>query len=100
MKLHHNYFVYIVQCADGTYYTGVTNDLERRLVEHNTGDNVKSYTYNRRPVVLKHYDHFMDINQAIAWEKQVKGWSRKKKEALFRNNWNDLIALSKNKATE
>ncbi|HET9055403.1 MAG TPA: GIY-YIG nuclease family protein, partial [Chitinophagaceae bacterium] len=75
MKLGHNYYVYIVECNDGSYYTGVTNDIERRLWEHNTGYNKDSYTYKRRPVELKYAGHFTDIIQAIAWEKQIKGWS-------------------------
>jgi putative endonuclease len=50
MKTGHNYYVYIVQCSDGHYYTGVTNDLDRRLWEHNTGYNKDCYTFKRRPV--------------------------------------------------
>jgi len=92
MKLAHNYYVYIVECSDGVYYTGVTNDLERRIQQHNDGDNKGSFTYSRRPVVLKYYEHFQNIKEAISYEKQLKGWSRKKKEALFRN---DIAGLKK-----
>jgi putative endonuclease len=99
MKLMHNYYVYIVQCRDGLYYTGVTNNLEKRLVEHNEGINPNSFTYQRRPVVLKYYEHFQNIQNAIAWEKQLKGWSRKKKEALFSNDFEKIKQLAKSKIT-
>ncbi len=95
MNLAYNYTVYILECKDGSYYTGVTNDLDRRLWEHNTGFNVGCYTYSRRPVRLKYYETTKDIKQAILREKQLKGWSRKKKEALFKEDWNELIGLSK-----
>ncbi len=97
MKNGHNYYVYIVQCSDGMYYTGVTNDVERRLWEHNTGFNIDCFTYKRRPVVLKYEEHFTNINNAIAWEKQIKVWSRKKKEALFERNWKLISELAKSK---
>ena len=100
MKTGHNYYVYIVQCADGLYYTGVTNDLERRLLEHNTGFVMDCFTYKRRPVELKYYQHFYDINNAIAFEKQIKGWSRKKKEALFNNDWDEIKRLAKSKSNK
>lgn len=98
MKLSHNYSVYIVECSDGSYYVGVTNDLERRLWEHNTGFNIGCYTYSRRPIKLKCYETTHDIKQAILREKQLKGWSRKKKEALFKEDWNELIKLSRSTA--
>jgi len=95
MKLGHNYYVYIVKCIDGSYYTGITNDLERRLWEHNTGYNPSCFTFKRRPVVLMYEELFHDISKAIAWEKQIKGWSRKKKEALFIRDWNKISELAK-----
>jgi putative endonuclease len=90
----HDYYVYILECADKSYYTGVTNNIERRLMEHNTGINPKSYTYSRRPLVIKYCRHFRYIIEAIAWEKQLKGWSRKKKEALFNDNWDEIRKLA------
>ncbi len=95
MNMSHNYTVYIVECHDGAYYVGVTNDLERRLWEHNTGFDKKSFTYKRRPVELKYYESCSDINQAITYEKQLKGWSRKKKQALFKEDFTELKRLSK-----
>ncbi|MDQ7949408.1 MAG: GIY-YIG nuclease family protein [Pedobacter sp.] len=94
MALFHNYYVYILRCSDESYYTGLTNNLERRLKEHASGENIKSYTYQRRPIKLMYVGHFVDINTAIAFEKQVKGWSRKKKEALFEENWTEIVRLS------
>lgn len=88
------YIVYIIECADGSYYTGITNDLENRLYEHSSGYCKKAYTYSRRPVKLRYFDVFPDPIQAISFEKQVKGWSRKKKEALMKEDWKELVRLS------
>jgi len=92
-----SYYVYIVKCSDDSYYTGVTNNPDRRMAEHNEGHHPKSYTFSRRPVELLFCQKFGDINQAIAFEKQVKGWSRKKKEAIIANEWQKLPELSKNR---
>jgi putative endonuclease len=90
-----SYYVYILRCADDSYYTGVTNDLERRLAEHQSGNSSGSYTSTRRPIEIVFWQEFNDIRQAIAFEKQVKGWSRKKKEAIIADRWEDLKALAK-----
>jgi putative endonuclease len=97
LAFFHNYYVYIVACNDGFYYTGVTNDLENRLQQHNQGVNPNCFTYKRLPVVLKYYEHFTDINQAILREKQFKGWGRKKKEALFKEDWDTIKLLARSK---
>ncbi len=78
MKIAHNYFVYIVECSDKSYYTGVTNDLDRRLWEHDNDNNALAYTFKRRPVSLKFFQRFQDTRGAREFEKQIKGWSRKK----------------------
>lgn len=91
----HQYFVYILRCNDGSYYTGVTNDLERRISEHDSGLDPGCYTCRRRPLELVFQERFPLINQAIAFEKQVKGWNRKKKEALINGEWHLLPELSK-----
>jgi len=90
MSKLHRYYVYILKCADGSYYTGVTNNIELRFAQHNEGTDTKSYTYSRRPVELVFANAFKYIDQAIAFEKQVKGWSRKKKEAIINDNWEDF----------
>ena len=88
------YYVYILECSDSSFYTGITNDIDRRLEEHNHGENENSYTHNRRPVKLKFVEEFLDVNQAIAWEKQIKGWSRAKKKALIAGDPDKIIELS------
>lgn len=88
------YYVYILECADGAYYTGITNNVERRLGEHNAGNDRMAYTYCRRPVKLVYSEIFKEVEQAIAWEKQVKGWGRKKKEAIIKGEWDALPELA------
>jgi putative endonuclease len=83
-------YVYILKCSDGTYYTGITNNPERRIEEHNTGLNKTSYTFSRRPVEMVYNERFPDFELAIKWEKRIKDWSRKKKEALINENWDRL----------
>ena len=89
--------VYIALCSDGSYYTGVSNDVESRIDQHNFGLEKKSYTYGRRPIRCVWFSDAMDPSQAIQLEKQIKGWSRKKKEAIIRNQWSMLPELSRNK---
>ncbi|MCO6494375.1 MAG: GIY-YIG nuclease family protein [Bacteroidetes bacterium] len=91
------YYTYILKCSDGSYYVGVTNNIEKRYNEHQEGLDTSCYTYKRRPVELVCYEMFIDINQAITREKQLKGWSRSKKEALINSDFNELIKLSKKK---
>ena len=88
-------YVYILKCVDDTYYTGVTSNLNERLFEHKSGAHLDSYTYKRRPVELKFYVAFTDINIAIESEKQIKKWSRAKKEALINNEFDKLPNLAK-----
>ena len=91
------YYVYILHCSDDSYYTGVTNNIERRLHEHQTSFNLNSFTSNRLPVKLVYHCQFSDINQAILFEKRLKKWSRAKKEALIEGRLEDLPLLSKKK---
>jgi len=91
------YYVYILKCADNSYYTGVTDDLEKRINEHQYGTDPKSYTYNRRPVTLVFVEYFQNPIDAISREKQIKGWSRKKKEALINGEWDKLMLYSRGK---
>jgi putative endonuclease len=92
MKL---YYIYILECSDDSFYTGMTNNLNKRFIEHQTGQNRDSYTYSRRPVKLVFYAEFTDVNLAIASEKQIKKWSRKKKLALINNEFEKLPNLAK-----
>ena len=88
------YYVYILRCADGSYYTGVTNDYVHRVWQHQMGIDPQCYTFQRRPLTLEYVGIFGDINEAISWEKKVKRWSRKKKEALIQNNSDALHKLA------
>lgn len=90
------YFVYILECSDNSYYTGFTSNLQIRFLSHINGNDEDSYTYSRRPVELKWFEIFQDPRQAIAVEKQIKGWSRRKKKALIEKDWEKLILYSKN----
>lgn len=85
-----NFYVYILECSDGLYYTGLTADLERRLNEHQSGINSGSYTYKRRPVKLVYYTIIQGYEQAAQFEKQLKDWSREKKKAFIAENWEKL----------
>ena len=100
MKLQHLYSVYILLCADKSYYIGITNDLDRRIEEHNTGIDPKFYTFSRRPLLLKHYEQYKNVNEAISREKQIKKWCRKKKEALINGDFEELKKLAKNKVNK
>lgn len=89
--------VYMLRCADGSYYTGLTKrDVEDRVDEHNAGA-VEGYTRTRRPVELVFIETFERIVDAIDRERQIKGWSRRKKEALIRYDYEALPALSSRK---
>jgi putative endonuclease len=87
-------WVYIVECADGSFYTGSTIDLERRLWEHNAGLGAH-FTSKRTPVRLLFSEASDSIETAFRREKQVQGWSRAKKRALIEGRWDDLRGLSK-----
>jgi putative endonuclease len=87
-------FVYMVRCSDGSYYIGSTRaSLEQRISQHNTS-HFGGYTAKRRPVTLVFHQEFQRITDAIAAERQLKGWSRAKKEALIRGDYDTIKALA------
>ncbi len=86
-------YLYILECSDGTYYTGSTKDIDLRFQQHQVGEG-SLYTKRRLPVKLIYVEEFPRIDEAFYREKQVQGWSRKKKEALMNNKLNDLPQLS------
>jgi len=89
--------VYIVECSDGSYYTGLTKqEIEARVWEHNNGV-YKGYTDKRRPVKLVFCETYDRITDAIFRERQIKGWNRKKKQALIAYAYEQLPELSKRK---
>jgi putative endonuclease len=88
-------YLYILRCADGSYYVGTTiGSLEIRLAEHQAGT-FAGYTAQRRPVTLVFQQYFDRLDDAAAAERQVKGWRREKKEALIRGDFSALPALSR-----
>ena len=91
------YYVYILKCADDSYYTGFTSRLENRIQQHNQGKHIESYTYKRRPVELVFYCEFTNVEIAIETEKQLKKWSKVKKEALINGEYEKLPNLAKKK---
>jgi putative endonuclease len=95
LRREHRYFVYMLASdRNGTLYTGVTNDLVRRIAEHRDGQ-VPGFTHRYGVTILVWYEEFGDIQDAIAREKQIKGWNRAwKVRAIEKTNpvWNDLMA--------
>ena len=87
--------MYILKCADGSYYTGSTKDLERRLAQHQAGEGA-NHTKKHLPVKLVYFEEFQRIDEAFYREKQVQGWSRKKKEALINGDFDRLSHLARN----
>lgn len=88
------YTAYILKCSDQSYYTGVTSNLDQRMIEHQTGKHPNAYTFTRRPAELQYIASFQHVDQAIAHEKQVTGWSRKKKVALIAGSWEEVVRLA------
>jgi putative endonuclease len=80
------YFTYILECADGSLYVGSTNNLERRLTQHNSSKWGAHYTKIRRPVVLKHQEPFDTLREARKRETEIKGWRREKKLVLIESS--------------
>ena len=90
-------YMYILECADGSYYTGSTTALELRMAQHKNGEGA-NHTRKHLPVKLLYYEEYDRIDEAFYREKQIQGWSRKKKEALMSGKFNDLhqLAVCKN----
>ncbi|MDD5466707.1 MAG: GIY-YIG nuclease family protein [Anaerolineales bacterium] len=90
------YIVYILECADGTYYTGITTDLLNRLSAHQAGADPFAYTFSRRPVKLRWAEECQSKVEALRLERQIKGWSRAKKEALINNDYQKILEIVAN----
>ena len=86
--------MYILECADGSYYVGSTKDLERRIAQHQAGTGA-NYTSRRLPVELVYYEEYERVDDAFYREKQVQGWRRAKREALINGEPYLLPALAK-----
>jgi predicted GIY-YIG superfamily endonuclease len=90
------FYAYILHCADGSFYTGHTEDLENRIAEHEVG-HCGGYTRDRRPVQLVWSQDFDSRYEALSAERQIKGWSRAKKQALIDGDWERLSLLARNR---
>ena len=93
------FWVYILRCADGSYYTGHTDNLENRIGQHQTGE-YQGYTAIRLPVELAWSQECPTREEALSAERQIKGWSRKKKEAMMRGDWLEVSRIARNKTTD
>ncbi len=91
------FYLYMLRCADGSYYTGHSDDPDRRVHEHHEGLIPGCYTHDRRPLLLVHVQEFGSREDALAAEVQVKRWSRAKKEALIAQDWDALRLLARAK---
>ena len=89
------FWVYILRCADASYYTGHTDNLEKRIGEHTAGAIASCYTFKRRPLELVFSQDFTTREEALASEQRIKGWSRKKKEAMMRGDWTEVSRLAR-----
>lgn len=88
------YWVYILECADTSYYTGHADILQRRVATHQRGE-MAGYTRNRRPVTVVFNQEFASREEAFQAERRINGWSRAKKEALYEQDWSALRRLAK-----
>ena len=89
-------FMYILECSNGQFYTGSTKNLNRRLAQHQAGEGAANFTKKHLPVKLVYYEEYDRIDVAFYREKQIQGWSRKKKLALIRGEFDKLPELSRN----
>ncbi|MGE3104300.1 MAG: GIY-YIG nuclease family protein [Lysobacterales bacterium] len=90
------FWIYILECSDHSLYIGHTDDLDRRMSQHDVGI-VDCYTFSRRPLKLLHAEALETRYLALTMERQIKGWSRAKKLAYIAGNWNEVGRLSKGK---
>jgi len=88
------FHVYILRCVDYSYYVGHTDDLERRIAQHEAGE-IPGYTEGRRPIRLVYAQELATREEALAAERRLKGWSRAKKEALILDNWDRVRLLAR-----
>ena len=94
------FWVYIVRCSDGSYYTGHTDDLDKRISEHQSGAIPSCYTFKRRQIALVFSQPCASREEALSAEQQIKGWSRKKKEAMMRGDWDEVSRLARSNSNQ
>ena len=91
------YWVYILHCADDSYYTGHTDNLEKHMGQYQAGE-CAGYTVNWRPLQLEWSQECFSRGEALSAERQIKGWSRRKKEAMMRGDWLEVSRLAQSKS--
>ena len=92
--MQNHFYLYILKCINGAYYVGHTDNIDKRMSEHNLGLINTCYTKNKRPLELMFLQIFPTRDAAFQAERQVKGWSRKKKEAFINDDWNEIQRLN------
>ncbi len=95
-KIMLDFYVYILKCADGTYYTGHTDNLDKRISEHENNTH-ECYTSTRLPIILVYAQAFASRAEAIDAERRIKKWGKRKKDALVQSGWEGILALRKRK---
>ena len=93
-RAHIMFYAYLLRCSDGSYYAGHTQDIEARMAAHHDGF-YPGYTKNRRPVELLWVEGFETREEALAGERQIKGWRRTKKEAMVAGDWHEVVRLAR-----
>lgn len=91
------FWVYILRCADSSYYTGHTDNLEKRMGQYQAGE-CSGYAATRRPLQLVWSQECFSREEALSAERQIKGWSRRKKEAMMRGDWSEVSRLAQSKS--
>jgi putative endonuclease len=89
------FWVYMLRCADGSFYVGHTDDLDRRLAQHQSGGMPGCYTFRRRPVQPVFCQDFASREEALSMERRLKGWTRAKKQALIAGDWAAIHRLGR-----
>ena len=89
------FWIYMLECVDGSFYTGHTDNLSVRIAQHEQGTFIDCYTFQRRPLKLVYSQEFPTRHQAFQAERKIKNWSRAKKIALIKGNWQELSAKAK-----
>ena len=89
------FWIYMLRCADTSFYVGHTDDLEQRLSQHDRGTFQQCYTFQRRPVTLVYCQSFVTRAEALAMERRVKGWNRAKKVALQNGDWREISRIAR-----
>jgi putative endonuclease len=92
--MQNHFYLYILKCINGVYYVGHTDNIDQRMSQHNLGLINNCYTKNKRPVELVYLQDFPTRDAAFSAERQIKGWSRKKKEAFIKGDWKEIQHLN------